>query len=88
MLDIAHINEFFHFFVMLVGLFSTTKKNVLNSCLPSEFKMGTAMTDMQVGCLWQGDNILSVSLSGHINYLDPLNPGSPRRIVKVCVYLI
>ena len=45
--------------------------------------MGSDVVDQQVGCLWQGDNILSVSLSGNINYLDPANPDKPRRIVKV-----
>jgi len=47
------------------------------------FKMGSGqLQDMQVGCLWQGDNIMTVSLSGHINYLDPANPAQPRRCVK------
>ncbi|KAH9491908.1 hypothetical protein Btru_029063 [Bulinus truncatus] len=37
---------------------------------------------MQVGCLWQGDILLTVSLSGYINYLDPGHPAQPRKIVK------
>jgi hypothetical protein len=45
--------------------------------------MGSDIVDQQVGCLWQEDNILSVSLSGNINYLDPANPDKPRRILKV-----
>ncbi len=44
--------------------------------------MGTTVQDMQVGCLWQGDFLLSVSLSGYINYLDPNNPSKPMRIIK------
>ena len=48
----------------------------------SEFNMGSAIEDMQVGCLWQGDYLLSVSLSGNINYLDVNNPSQPIRIVK------
>jgi WD40 repeat protein len=48
----------------------------------TEFKMGSDIVDQQVGCLWQEDNILSVSLSGNINYLDPANPDKPRRILK------
>jgi len=38
---------------------------------------------MQVGCLWQGDHILTVSLSGFINYLDKSNTAKPYRVVKV-----
>ena len=45
--------------------------------------MGAAIEDQQVSCLWQGDYLLSVSVSGHINYLDRNNPGVPHRILKV-----
>lgn len=45
--------------------------------------MGKTVDDMQVGCLWQGDSILTVSLSGFINYLDPNNPSTPRKVLKV-----
>ena len=48
-----------------------------------EFKMGAAIEDQQVSCLWQGDYLLSVSVSGYINYLDRSNPGCPLRILKV-----
>eukprot|EP00058_Branchiostoma_floridae_P018222 XP_002603711.1 hypothetical protein BRAFLDRAFT_126885 [Branchiostoma floridae] len=51
----------------------------------SEFKMGTAIEDQQLSCLWQGDYLLSVSLNGYINYLDRSNPTTPIRIVKVVV---
>lgn len=44
--------------------------------------MGSAIQDMQVGCLWQGEYLLTVSLSGHINYLDVNNPAKPIRILK------
>lgn len=47
-----------------------------------EFPMGTSVDDQQVSCLWQGEHILSVSLSGFINYLDIANPAKPRLIVK------
>lgn len=49
----------------------------------SEFVMGTDVMDQQVSCLWQGDYLLSVSLSGFINYLDVNNPEKPRRVIKV-----
>jgi len=46
-----------------------------------DFPMGTTTDDMQVGCLWQGDFLVSVSLSGNINYLDCDNPAKPSRVV-------
>ena len=45
--------------------------------------MGTTIEDMQVGCLWQGDYILTASLSGFINYLDRSNTSKPIRVLKV-----
>ncbi|KAJ7375242.1 hypothetical protein OS493_001987 [Desmophyllum pertusum] len=48
----------------------------------TEFTCGSALEDQQLGCLWQGDHLLTVSLSGNINYLDINNPSSPRRIIK------
>lgn len=36
----------------------------------------------QVSCLWQNQYLLSVSLSGFINYLDINNPSKPIRIIK------
>jgi len=49
--------------------------------------LGNAVEDMQVGCLWQGDFLISVSLSGFINYLDK-SSGRLSRVVKVCGILI
>ena len=46
--------------------------------------MGTRIEDMQVGCLWQGAHLLTVSLSGHINYLNRDDPSTPLRVLKVC----
>jgi hypothetical protein len=34
-----------------------------------------------LGCLWSGEYLISISLSGYINYLDPRSP-NPSRIVK------
>lgn len=50
--------------------------------LAIEFPMGNDVLDQQVSCLWQGKHILSVSLSGFINYLDVDNPKKPLRIIK------
>lgn len=44
--------------------------------------MGPDVLDQQVSCLWQNNYLLSVSLSGFINYLDVNNPSTPLRIVK------
>ncbi|XP_044740597.1 actin-interacting protein 1 [Chrysoperla carnea] len=48
----------------------------------SEFVMGSTVDDQQVACLWQGPHLLSVSLSGFINYLDVNDPTKPLRIVQ------
>lgn len=48
----------------------------------SEFRFGNDIMDQQVSCLWQGQHVLSVSLSGFINYLDLNNPDKPLRIIK------
>lgn len=47
------------------------------------FTMGSTVLDQQLGCLWQKDHLLSISLSGYINYLDKNNPSKPLRVIKV-----
>ena len=47
--------------------------------------MGKDIQDMQLGCLWSKDNIITVSLSGYINFLDRNNPSQPWKILKVCL---
>ncbi|KAI8911130.1 quinon protein alcohol dehydrogenase-like superfamily [Gorgonomyces haynaldii] len=45
----------------------------------------TGLTDVdnqQVGCLWQGEYVITLSLSGDINYLDPRTGGTPVKVVK------
>eukprot|EP00123_Amoebidium_parasiticum_P017958 comp24046_c0_seq1/m.43132 comp24046_c0_seq1/g.43132 ORF comp24046_c0_seq1/g.43132 comp24046_c0_seq1/m.43132 type:complete len:600 (-) comp24046_c0_seq1:168-1967(-) len=46
------------------------------------FTFGDTVEDQQLGCLWQGDDMLTISLSGFINYLDTANPDKPRRVVQ------
>ncbi|XP_035618777.1 WD repeat-containing protein 1-like [Oncorhynchus keta] len=46
------------------------------------FNMGADVMDQQLGCLWQKDHLLSISLSGYINYLDKSNPDKPLRTIK------
>ncbi|KAJ1060935.1 hypothetical protein K5549_002222 [Capra hircus] len=47
------------------------------------FTMGSNVLDQQLGCLWQKDHLLSISLSGYINYLDKNNPSKPLRVIKL-----
>ncbi|KAG8453506.1 hypothetical protein GDO86_000219 [Hymenochirus boettgeri] len=46
------------------------------------FTFGSDVLDQQLGCLWQKDYLLSLSLSGYINYLDKNNPNKPLRVIK------
>lgn len=46
------------------------------------FNLGNAVEDQQLGCLWSGNYMISVSLSGHINYLDPRTPEKPVKVVS------
>ncbi|XP_078070971.1 WD repeat-containing protein 1 [Mustelus asterias] len=46
------------------------------------FNMGSDVLDQQLGCLWQNNHLLSISLSGYINYLDKANPSKPLRVLK------
>ncbi|KAL8207615.1 UNVERIFIED_CONTAM: WD repeat-containing protein 1 [Gekko kuhli] len=50
--------------------------------LVTTFNMGSNVLDQQLGCLWQKDHLLTLSLSGYINYLDKNNPDKPLRIIK------
>jgi WD40 repeat protein len=44
--------------------------NVEEKRLVKEIKFGEQLDDQQVGCLWQNDFVITVSLSGCINYLN------------------
>ncbi|XP_072109131.1 WD repeat-containing protein 1 [Mobula birostris] len=46
------------------------------------FNMGSDILDQQLGCLWHPKYLLSISLSGYINYLDKDNPNKPLRVIK------
>ncbi|KAK7603230.1 hypothetical protein V9T40_003229 [Parthenolecanium corni] len=48
----------------------------------SEFIMGSQVEDQQVSCLWQGNYLLSVALSGCISYLDVNDPSKPIRVIR------
>jgi len=44
------------------------------------FRFGEALEDQQLGCLWQGNDILSINLNGDISYLTPDNE-RPTRVI-------
>ncbi|XP_066499008.1 WD repeat-containing protein 1 [Hoplias malabaricus] len=46
------------------------------------FTLGSDVLDQQLGCLWVKNHLLSVSLSGYINYLDKNSPNRPLRVIK------
>uniref|UniRef100_A0AAY5EFC1 Anaphase-promoting complex subunit 4 WD40 domain-containing protein n=1 Tax=Electrophorus electricus TaxID=8005 RepID=A0AAY5EFC1_ELEEL len=56
--------------------------DVASGTAVTTFSLGSDVLDQQLGCLWQRDHLLSISLSGFINYLDKNNPSRPLRIIK------
>jgi WD40 repeat protein len=46
------------------------------------FTFGNAVEDQQVGCLWQGDFLVSLSLRGHFTYLDPHSPSRHAKVIQ------
>lgn len=60
--------------------------DVASAALVTEFTFSQDTIDQhqhqQVSCLWQGPHLLSVSLSGFINYLDKNTPDKPLRVIK------
>lgn len=46
------------------------------------YDMGDDVSSQQLGCIWVNGTIISVSLSGNLNYLDPRSPPKPRMIVE------
>jgi hypothetical protein len=51
-----------------------------------EFVMGTDWRNAQLGCLWQGSELLTVNVKGHIIYHSLETPQQPKRIIKVGLY--
>ena len=45
----------------------------------------THVDEQQVGGIWQGDYMLSLSLSGNLNYWSPTST-SPVRVIHVCLH--
>jgi WD40 repeat protein len=55
--------------------------NVVSGAEVCQFLMGSSIEDQQLGCLWQGETLISVALGGWINYLDRNNPSTPKRML-------
>jgi WD40 repeat protein len=45
------------------------------------FTMGNDVNDQQLGCLWQGSDLISISLRGDIIFLDEANPAKPKKVL-------
>jgi len=56
--------------------------DVETSKVISTHQFGTEVEDQQLGSLWQRDYLLTVNLSGNINYVDVNSPNKPIRILK------
>jgi WD40 repeat protein len=64
---------------MTAKIWDVSAKQVVSSY---SFADKPTFENQQVGCLWQGDYLISLSLSGDINYLDPRVSGKPSKVVK------
>src|SRR5437764_1305228 len=51
------------------------------------YEFSDAVENQQIGNLWAGEFLISLSLSGEINYLDPKS-NSISKVVKVCNFNI
>ena len=50
-----------------------------------EFKFPDKLENMQLGCVWAGKHLVTISLDGNLNFLDKENPSSPAKIVQVAL---
>eukprot|EP01132_Coremiostelium_polycephalum_P005137 gene5137-6397_t len=46
------------------------------------FTFGNETADQQLGCLWQGDSLLSINLEGEISFLNEVDPSKPLKVVR------
>lgn len=65
-----------------VKIWNMDEKHFISNKEETVFTLGNTIDDMQVGCAWMGNTLISVSLSGFINILDPENPSLPKQIIK------
>lgn len=55
--------------------------NVESGEVETSWTLGTTVDDMQMSALWYKDNIITVSLSGAMNFLDPADNTKPKKII-------
>lgn len=46
-----------------------------------KFVMGKDILDQQIGCVWAGNTLITVSLSGNLTYLDRNDPEHPLKVI-------
>eukprot|EP00842_Homolaphlyctis_polyrhiza_P005756 jgi/Hompol1/6181/HPOL_002220-RA len=63
-----------------VKIWDIATKTVVNTFALSDTPNN--VDEQQVGSLWQGQFLLSLSLSGNLNYFDPNSGNKPTRIIK------
>jgi len=76
-------------YILTASADKTCKKwNAEDGSLITTFKFGTELNDQQLGCIWVGDNMLSINLGGDISILDEHNPNKPFNIIQGhCVFV-
>jgi len=45
------------------------------------FNLGNDVNDQQLGCLWQGNDLITISLRGDLIFLDEANPIKPKKVL-------
>lgn len=56
--------------------------NVEDGSVVKTFTFGKDVESMQVGCTWAGNHVITLSLSGSINFLDMDNPSQPKLVIE------
>lgn len=64
-----------------VKIWNLDEENSISNKEEYNFNMGNELNDMQVGCVWAGTNLISISLCGDLNYLD-CETGTTSKVVK------
>jgi len=55
--------------------------NMDNYQVEKTFTFGSDVNDQQLGCLWQGNDLISISLRGDIIFLDENNVDKPKKVL-------
>lgn len=69
-------------FLVVQFLILVFVRDVASGTATVTFKLGEALEDQQLGCLWQDNDILSINLNGDISYLSEAST-QPIRILRV-----